>query len=129
MGMPMNARIIATACALAFGIATSAMAETMLVMVEQDGCIYCRRWHADVGDIYPLTEFAETAPLRIVDLHDVPDDLHFASRVVFTPTFVLVEDGQEIARAEGYAGDELFWMQMELLSRELAEVRAAEATQ
>jgi len=126
----MNAKILSAVCALVLGLAaTAATAETVLVMVEQDGCIYCRRWHADVGDIYPQTDFAETAPLRIVDLHDLPDDLTFASRVVFTPTFVLVEDGQEIARAEGYVGDELFWMHMELLSRELDEFRAEAASQ
>ena len=129
MGMPMNAKTLAVACSLAMGLVTVASAETALVMVEQDGCIYCRRWHTDVGDIYPRTEFAETAPLRLVDLHDLPDDLTFASRVIFTPTFVLVEDGQEIARAEGYVGDELFWMQMELLSRQLVEFQAEVATQ
>ncbi|MGI3185078.1 thioredoxin fold domain-containing protein [Nioella aestuarii] len=125
----MTARIFATALATFVGLTTFAAADTALVMVEQDGCIYCSRWHADVGEIYPLTEFAETAPLRIVDLQDLPEDLTFAARVVFTPTFVLFEGGQEIARAEGYVGDELFWMQMELLSRQLTEHRAAAVSQ
>ena len=44
-----------------------------------------------------------------VDLRDLPDDIDFASRPVFTPTFVLVEDGKELGRMEGYAGDEFFW--------------------
>lgn len=117
----MNAKSLSAAVTLALGLATSVMADTALVMVEQDGCIYCRRWHAEVGDIYPVTEFAARAPLRIVDLRDMPEDLTLTSRVVFTPTFLLVEDGQEIARAEGYTGDEIFWMQMELLARRLPE--------
>lgn len=129
MGIPMNARILVAACVWVLGLTGTVAAETALVMVEQDGCVYCRRWHADVGEIYPLTEFAESAPLRIVDLHDLPADLTFASRVIFTPTFVLVEDGQEIARAEGYVGDELFWMHMDLLSRQLSEHRSAAAAQ
>jgi thioredoxin-related protein len=125
----MNATILASAAAAFLGLTSLVAADTALVMVEQDGCIYCRRWHADVGEIYPLTEFAETAPLRIVDLHDLPDDLIFASRVVFTPTFVLIDDGREIARAEGYVGDELFWMHMELLARELEAARTGAETQ
>lgn len=125
MGMPMNAKLLVAICFTVIGLTSTVAADTALVMVEQDGCVYCRRWHTDVGEIYPLTEFAEVAPLRIVDLHDLPEDLTFASRVVFTPTFVLVEDGQEIARAEGYVGDELFWMHMDLLSRQLSEHRSA----
>lgn len=125
----MNAKIFGAVTALVLGLATAAAADTTLVMVEQDGCVYCARWHAEVGDIYPLTEFADTAPLRLVDLHDLPDDVTFASRLVFTPTFVMVEDGQEIARAEGYVGDELFWMHMELLFRQLEEHRAEAPTQ
>ena len=121
----MNAKIFAAATALSLGLTSISSAETTLVMVEQDGCVYCQRWHSEVGEIYPLTDFAASAPLRIVDLRDLPDDLTFETRVVFTPTFVLVEDGQEIARAEGYVGDELFWMHMELLSRQLAEHHAA----
>ena len=40
------------------------------------------------------------------------------TRPVFTPTFVLVEDGKELGRIEGYAGDEFFWF---LLGRLLDE--------
>ena len=121
MSMQMNAKSLSAAVTLSLGLATGVLADTALVMVEQDGCIYCRRWHAEVGEIYPVTEFAIRAPLRIVDLHDMPEDLSLTSRVVFTPTFLLVEDGQEIARAEGYTGDEIFWMQMELLARRLPD--------
>lgn len=80
-----------------------------LVMVEQQGCHSCQRWDAEIGHIYPKTDEAERAPLRRVDLRDLPQDIAFASRPVFTPTFVLVEDGRELGRIEGYAGDEFFW--------------------
>jgi hypothetical protein len=32
-----------------------------------------------------------------------------APKPIFTPTFVLVEDGREIARLRGYPGDQFFW--------------------
>lgn len=80
-----------------------------LVMVEQTGCHWCAKWNEEIGPIYPKTPEGVRVPLRRVDLHKLPDDLTFTSRPVFTPTFVLVQDGQELGRMEGYAGDEFFW--------------------
>jgi hypothetical protein len=78
-------------------------------MVEQAGCHWCAQWNAEISDIYPKTTEGRRAPLRRVDLRNLPDDITFASRPVFTPTFVLVDNGQELARMEGYAGDQFFW--------------------
>ena len=80
-----------------------------LVMVEQRGCHWCAQWDAEIAPIYPKTDEGARAPLRRVQMRDLPDDIDFASRPVFTPTFVLVEDGRELGRIEGYAGDEFFW--------------------
>ncbi|MEL7463330.1 MAG: hypothetical protein AAFN79_04650 [Pseudomonadota bacterium] len=92
-----------------------------LVMVEQAGCHWCAQWNAEIGHIHPKTEEGRRAPLRRVDLRDLPDDIVFASPPVFTPTFVLVEDGAELGRIEGYAGDEFFWFLLgNLLNAHLA---------
>lgn len=80
-----------------------------LVMVEQVGCPWCEAWDREIAPAYPKTEEGKRAPLRRVDLHDLPEDLEFKSRPVFTPTFVLVEEGRELQRIEGYAGDQFFW--------------------
>ncbi len=81
-----------------------------LVMMEQEYCEYCEAWDADVGVIYGKTPEGEKAPLRRIDIHDtLPDDLKFITGVVFTPTFVLVEDGKEIGRIRGYPGEDFFW--------------------
>ena len=45
----------------------------------------------------------------------MPDDIEFRSRPVFTPTFVLVNEGRELGRLEGYAGDEFFWFTLKKL--------------
>lgn len=90
-----------------------------MVMVEQDGCAYCQRWDAEIGPVYPKTPEGALAPLRRVDLRaPVPDDLSFSTRVVFTPTFILTRDGAEIARIEGYAGDEMFWWMLARMLRD-----------
>lgn len=91
-----------------FGLTGPLMAAE-LVMVERHGCHWCERWNAEIGPAYPKTEEGARAPLRRVEIHELPDDIAFASRPVFTPTFVLVEGGQELGRIEGYAGDEFFW--------------------
>ncbi len=80
-----------------------------LVMVEQDGCHWCAQWDKEISHIYPKTDEGARAPLRRVNLRGLPDDITFTSRPVFTPTFVLIRDGQELGRIEGYAGDEFFW--------------------
>lgn len=80
-----------------------------LVMVEQTGCEWCARWDAEIAPIYPKTAEGRFAPLRRVDLQDMPPNLQLRRRVLFTPTFLLVENGQEMARLEGYPGEDFFW--------------------
>jgi len=81
-----------------------------LVMVERDGCVWCARWNAEIAPIYPKTTEGVAAPLRRVQLSGpYPDDLQFETKLVFTPTFVLMVDGKEQGRLEGYAGDQFFW--------------------
>ncbi|WP_272005856.1 hypothetical protein [Roseovarius sp. ZX-A-9] len=102
------ARMSVVACVLSLG-AILPLRAAELIMVEQAGCHWCERWDAELSDIYPRTAEGRRAPLRRVDLRDLPEDINFTSRPVFTPTFVLVEDGQELGRMEGYNGDEFFW--------------------
>ncbi|WP_397544585.1 hypothetical protein [Roseovarius salis] len=80
-----------------------------LLMVRQAGCSWCAQWEADIGHAYAKTQEAERAPLRRVEIGALPDDISFASQPVFTPTFVLVDDGQELGRIEGYPGAHFFW--------------------
>ena len=50
------------------------------------------------------------APLVRANLREgPPEGVTYARRVVFTPTFILVEDGEELARIEGYPGEDFFW--------------------
>lgn len=90
------------------GVTHAAAAE--LVMLERKGCSWCQRWHSEIGPVYPKTAEALIAPLRIVDIdQEWPADLSEIRRERFTPTFVLVENGEEIGRIRGYSGDEFFW--------------------
>lgn len=96
------------------------MAETTLMMAEEPGCIYCARWNAQIAPIYPKTGEGAAAPLRRVDITaPLPDDITLARRINFTPTFVLLVDGAEVSRLEGYPGEDFFWGLLgEMLKRE-----------
>ena len=90
---------------LAAGLALAALpaAAAELVMVERDGCVYCAAWNAEIAPAYPNTAEGRFAPLRRVNVRDLPAGLRLARRVLFTPTFLLVDNGKELARMEGYA--------------------------
>ena len=106
------------AIALALMPSTAFAAE--LVMFDAYGCMHCELWKDDIGAYYHKTREGQRAPLRIVSLdEDRPGDLEWIEGVRFSPTFVLVEDGEEVGRILGYPGEDLFWMNMETLFRDL----------
>ncbi len=99
-----------------------------LVMVEQSGCEWCARWDQEIAPIYPKTSEGHFAPLRRVNLHDMPQELELARRVNFTPTFLIVEEDHEIGRLEGYPGEDFFWpLIAQLLSKHAGYVVDAAA--
>lgn len=111
-------RLVAGLAAALWLAGAAAAGPLALVMVEQPGCVYCARWHAEIGPAYPASDEGRTAPLRRVHLREIPPDLRLVSRPVFTPTFILVAEGAEIGRIEGYPGDQFFWpLLAELLAR------------
>lgn len=94
----------------------SAAGAAELVMFRRDGCPYCAVWEREIGPIYPKTAVGRRAPLRVVDL-DRGDSaaVHTQSPILYTPTFVLVANGKEVGRIEGYPGDAFFWGLLERL--------------
>ncbi len=91
-------------------LATSVMSETRLMMVEEDGCPWCARWSRDVGSEYDKTAEGERAPLWRYDINDpVPEGVELTSKPHYTPTFILLVDGTEVNRIEGYPGEGFFW--------------------
>ncbi len=95
---------------------TQAFAEVRLLMVEQDGCFYCAKWNAEIGGIYHKTSQGRIAPLQRTDLHKpLPAGITLEQPAVYTPTFVLLNDGTEIGRIEGYPGDDFFWFLVDKL--------------
>jgi hypothetical protein len=117
--MTLFARLLALLAAWATLSAAARAAGLELVMVEQPGCAYCALWDAEVGPGYAKSSEGRAAPLRRIPLHGKPPaDLVLAAPPVFTPTFILVRDGREIGRLEGYPGADFFWpMVADLIAR------------
>ena len=81
-----------------------------LLMLERPGCEWCAMWNAEVGPVYGQTAEGRLAPLRRAQIHDpLPQDVRLLRPARYTPTFVLLRDGAEIGRIEGYPGEDFFY--------------------
>ena len=93
-----------------------------LLLFEQEGCEWCEEWHKEVGVSYLLTQIGKRIPLRRLDIGDpVPSEITLSSGIVFTPTFVLVENRKEIGRILGFFSEYQFWSLMEDLEEKLVK--------
>ncbi len=90
-----------------------ATAPAVLVMIADPGCPYCARWEREIAPGYEASEDGKLAPL-VRRFRHAPD-IAFIERVVFSPTFVMLVRGREVGRIVGYAGADLFWMQLAAL--------------
>jgi hypothetical protein len=97
---------------LAGGVAPARAATTdhSLVMVEDAGCVYCVRWHEEVGQAYARSAEGRFAPLDRRRIRD--PEIAFLRNIRYTPTFVLLAGDVEVGRITGYPGVELFWEQI-----------------
>ena len=101
-------------------LAVPAARAAQLVVFVRDGCPWCDRFEAEIAPVYPQTAESRCAPLRRVNLDRArPADLTGIKGIVYTPTFVVFEDGREVGRVNGYPGDIFFW---DLLGEQLAKL-------
>lgn len=91
-----------------------------LLVVEQDNCAYCEKFHAQIAPAYPKTDEGKRAPLRLIMIDDpMPEELIDVEPAFVTPTFILIQNNREVDRLVGYPGDEHFWF---LLGEMLAKL-------
>lgn len=101
--------VVALGLALS-GAAAASASEVRLIMVDQPGCAYCQAWMDEIAPAYPNTAEGRFAPLEHADLRTgPPEGVTYARRVNFTPTFILIKNGDELGRIEGYPGEDFFW--------------------
>jgi len=108
--------------ALSFALFGPVRAETILIMFEAEGCPYCDLWKEQIGPIYPKTADGQRAPLLMMGINDpLPEGVSVATTIIYTPTFVLIDNGQEVTRLTGYPGENFFWGLLERMVGMLPE--------
>ena len=91
-------------------LAPDARGETVLLMLDEKGCQWCKRWDAEVGVVYSATPEGRQAPLLRQDIRQpLPQGVALVRAAHYTPTFVLLHDGVEVGRIEGYPGEDFFY--------------------
>ena len=100
-----------------------------LIMVEQQGCYYCLEWKDQLGHIYPKTPEGKYAPLKTIDITEVDELKGLQRDVIFTPTFVLMENEKELGRLEGYSSEDFFWELLEVILEKETEYTAPKVLQ
>ncbi len=92
----------------------SARENAEIIMFEQRGCEWCEIWNEEIAPVFPKTPEAKCAKFRRVDIHQPGSDiLERIDPVVYTPTFVVMENGKEVGRVRGYAGEDFFWFHLD----------------
>lgn len=84
--------------------AGAASAGSLQLLVTHDAaCGEYARWQREVAPTYASTAEGRAAPLLSVNTDGPwPNGLALASRPKATPTFILIDDGRELGRIEGY---------------------------
>jgi peptide methionine sulfoxide reductase msrA/msrB len=76
-----------------------------LVVFEAEDCGFCRKFEADI-----LSRWQSPVPVVATRATVAPTGWTLAKPLFATPTIVLFEDGEEVARYTGYNGDQpRFW--------------------
>ena len=102
--------MLGAALILTVNLSAAAAQAAELLMFSQGGCPSCQRWDREVGTIYDKTAEAKILPLRRIDIaSQTASNVTLSSRVLYTPTFVVVNGGREIGRITGYINDAAFW--------------------
>ena len=99
--------------------------QTVLVYIHSPTCGACAQFDREVGAIYPKTEESALLPLQRISLEAWQDGQHdhsdcMASPVSSTPTFVQIQNCQEIDRVTGYSDEALFWLALRRMVNRLA---------
>ncbi|CAM3441134.1 SoxS protein [Paracoccus nototheniae] len=85
-----------------------------LMMVGSASCHYCRQWRAEIGPGFAASPAGRAAPLFEVDVDGpFPDGLALDRRPRITPSFILLSQGTERGRVEGYVGQTHFYPVLE----------------
>ena len=87
----------------------------VLIYIYSPECGACRQFDGEVGAIYPKTDESPSLPMERVLIYDWQAKRHqlvecASAAVIGTPTFLQIQNCQELDRISGYSDAELFWL-------------------
>ena len=84
-----------------------------LVMFTSKDCPACQSWEKKIGVVYKKSQYQIALPLeRVIVSHPLPDWISIQQPIRGTPTFIIIENGQEVGRITGFNDPEMFWWQL-----------------
>lgn len=101
----------ATAVPEAVGHEARATPAVRLIMVEEPGCRFCRKWDAEIGIGYLKSAEGRFAPL--VRVRRGASETKGLAPIVYTPTFLVLRAGREVGRITGYPGADYFYGELQ----------------
>lgn len=110
----MSKAVVVLGLAMAVLVAAGSQAlaaNVRLILVESPSCGYCIKWDREVGPSYPKSKEGRFAPLKRVQRGDAA--LKGLNPVIYTPTFIVVRNGEEVGRVTGYSGKLYFWDELD----------------
>jgi thioredoxin-related protein len=76
-----------------------------LIVIEVEGCIYCKVFRRDVLPAYMASSRGKEAPIRFVDYNEpAAAELPLNQPVRIVPTFIMLKQNKEVGRIPGYVG-------------------------
>lgn len=87
--------------------------DVRLIMVEEVACRFCRQWTAEIEPGYGKTAEGRFAPLTRVTRGD-PEVRNLAP-ITHTPTFIVLQGGEELGRITGYPGADYFYEELRVI--------------
>ena len=76
-----------------------------LLVVEAEGCSYCRTFRSDVLPAYRATPRAASVPMRFADIEALEAGaLRLSAPIDTVPTVLVLKGSDEVGRLTGYLG-------------------------
>ena len=83
---------------------------TEVIVFEIGGCKYCAAFRDNLGARYLASTTNRAAPMRFVDVGKLdPQAFQLRADINTVPTIVVLQDGREVDRVEGYPLAELLF--------------------
>jgi thioredoxin-like negative regulator of GroEL len=106
--VPFSAAFNANAARELAPVAAASVAQEIVVF-EVENCTYCSAFRSQILPNYRQTPRSAELPIRFVDVNATGvDKMKLIAPIQMVPTVVMMKNGQEVDRIQGYTGPDMF---------------------